>query len=194
MLNLIRRDVILQKKYLLVFIPFILVFVIFDTSPVLVFLVASIYIPFNTCGYDEKAETDILLNSLPYTRKEIITSRYIGAIVYMFLSIAVTSLILFVFNKPFTITDIVISSGLFLLFVAFTFPLFQLFKTGYFTIVVLISFVILTRVTGPIVPFISDFIVNIPLQILYMSAVITIITIYAISWGVTSAIYQRKIF
>lgn len=194
MLNLIRRDVILQKKHLLVFIPFILVFVIFDTSPVLVFLVASIFIPFNTYGYDEKAETDILLNSLPYTRKEIISSRYIGAIVYMFLSIAVTSLILFVFNKPFTIVDIVISSGLFLLFVAFTFPLFQLFKTGYLTVVVLFSFVILTKVTGPIVPFISDFIVNIPLQILYMSTVITIITIYAISWGITTAIYQRKIF
>jgi len=40
-------------------------------------------------------------------------------------------------------------------------------------------------------PFISDFIVDIPLQILYMSAVITI---YAISWGITTAIYQRKIF
>lgn len=194
MLNLIRRDVILQKKHLLVFIPFILVFVIFDTSPVLVFLVASIFIPFNTYGYDEKAETDILLNSLPYTRKEIISSRYIGAIVYMFLSIVVTSLILFVFNKPFTITDIVISSGLFILFVAFTFPLFQLFKTGYLTVVVLISFVILTKVTGHIVPFISDFIVNIPLQIFYMSAVITVITIYAVSWRMTMAIYQRKIF
>ncbi|SKC12866.1 ABC-2 family transporter protein [Lysinibacillus sp. AC-3] len=77
MLNLIRRDVILQKKHLLVFIPFILVFVIFDTSPVLVFLVASIFIPFNTYGYDEKAETDILLNSLPYTRKEIISHHVI---------------------------------------------------------------------------------------------------------------------
>ncbi|MGE7948319.1 ABC-2 transporter permease [Lysinibacillus sp. NPDC093688] len=194
MLNLIRRDVILQKKYLVVFIPFILVFVIFDTSPVLVFLVASIYIPFNTCAYDEKAETNILLNSLPYTRKEIISSRYIGAIVYMFLTIVVTSLTLFVFNKPFTITDIVISSGLFLLFVAFTFPLFQIFKSNYLTLVVLIGFIILTKVTEPIVPFISDFIVNIPLQILYMSALITIITIYAISWGITTAIYQRKIF
>ncbi|SKC12861.1 ABC-2 family transporter protein [Lysinibacillus sp. AC-3] len=112
----------------------------------------------------------------------------------MSLSIAVTSLILFFFNKPFTIVDIVISSGLFLLFVAFTFPLFQLFKTGYLTVVVLIGFVILTKVTGPIVPFISDFIVNKPLQIFYMSVVITIITIYAISWGITTAIYQRKIF
>lgn len=194
MLNLIKRDVILQKKYLLAFIPFILVFVFWDTSPVLVFLVASIYIPFNTYGYDEKAETDILLNSLPYTRKEIISSRYLGAIVYMFLSIAVTSLTLFVFNKPFTITDIVISSGLFLLFVALTFPIFQLFKSGYLTIVVLISFIVLTKIAGPIVPFISDFIVKIPLQLLYMSAVITISIIYAISWGISTAIYQRKVF
>jgi len=71
-----------------------------------------------------KQKLDILLNYLPYTRKVIISSRYIGAIVYMVVSNVVTSLTLFVFDKPFTITDIIISSGLFLLFVAFTFPLF----------------------------------------------------------------------
>ena len=87
MFNLIRRDVILQKKQLLFFIPVILVFIIAGAPPILTFLVASIFIPFNTYAYDEKVETNILLNSLPYTRKEIIASRYLGAIVYMILAI-----------------------------------------------------------------------------------------------------------
>ena len=80
MFNLIRRDVILQKRQLLFFIPFILFFIFTNSHPVLTFLVASIFIPFNAYAYDEKAETNVLLNSLPYTRKEIIASRYLGAV------------------------------------------------------------------------------------------------------------------
>src|SRR5690606_12606259 len=133
-----------------------LVFVIMGASPVLVFLVASVFIPFNTYAYDEKAETNILLNSLPYTRIEIIASRYLGAIFYMLLSIGVTSLALFIFNKPFTLTDIAIGSGLFLLFAAFTFPLFQIFKPGYITTVILISFILLSWAAQPIAQFITE--------------------------------------
>lgn len=91
MFHLIKRDVILQKKQLLIFIPFILFFIFMDVHPVLTFLVASVFIPFNTYAYDEKAETNILLNSLPYTRKEIIASRYLGAIFYMSIAIVLTS-------------------------------------------------------------------------------------------------------
>ncbi|TQR20519.1 ABC-2 transporter permease [Psychrobacillus vulpis] len=201
MFNLIRRDVILQKRQLLIFIPFILFFIIMGAPPALIFLVASIFIPFNTYAYDEKVETNILLNSLPYTRMEIIASRYLGAIVYMILSIGVTSLALFAFNKPFTITDIAIGSGLFLLFAAFTFPLFHIFKPGYITTVVLISFILLTWIAPPIASFIAehfttitDFIVNLSIPALYTGATLVIIVGYVISWGITTVIYQRKAF
>ncbi|WP_282140370.1 ABC-2 transporter permease [Cytobacillus oceanisediminis] len=201
MFNLIRRDVILQKRQLLIFIPFILFFIIMGAQPALIFLVASIFIPFNTYAYDEKAETNILLNSLPYTRREIIASRYLGALLYMILSIGIASLALLAFNKPFSITDIAIGSGLFLLFAAFTFPLFHLFKSGYITTVVLISFLLLTYLSGPIVSFINenltvitDFIFSLSTQLLYMGAAALILTFYAVSWGVTTVIYQRKAF
>ncbi|MCM3246549.1 MULTISPECIES: ABC-2 transporter permease [Cytobacillus] len=201
MFNLIRRDVILQKRQLLIFIPFILFFIIMGAQPALIFLVASIFIPFNTYAYDEKAETNILLNSLPYTRREIIASRYLGALLYMILSIGIASLALLAFNKPFSITDIAIGSGLFLLFAAFTFPLFHLFKSGYITTVVLISFLLLTYLSGPIVSFINenltvitDFIFSLSTQLLYMGAAAVILTFYAVSWGVTTVIYQRKAF
>lgn len=201
MFNLIRRDVILQKRQLLIFIPFILFFIIMGAQPALIFLVASIFIPFNTYAYDEKAETNILLNSLPYTRREIIASRYLGALLYMILSIGIASLALLAFNKPFSITDIAIGSGLFLLFAAFTFPLFHLFKSGYITTVVLISFLLLTYLSRPIVSFINenltvitDFIFSLSTQLIYMGAAAVILTFYAVSWGVTTVIYQRKAF
>lgn len=201
MLNLIKRDVILQKRQLVLFIPFILVFILVGAPPVLIFLVASIFIPFNTYAYDEKVETNILLNSLPYTRTEIIASRYLGAIVYMILSIGVTSLALLAFNKHFTISDIAIGSGLFLLFAAFTFPLFQIFKQGYITTVILISFILLTWISRPIALYMNehlatiiDFVDNTSVTVLYIGATFFIMLIYIISWGITNSIYQRKAF
>jgi ABC-2 type transport system permease protein len=200
MFNLIRRDVILQKRQLLIFIPFITVFIISDSHPALIFLVASIIIPYNTFTHDEKAETNILLNSLPYTRKEIIASRYIGAIVYMGLSIGITSIALFVFDKPFTITDIAIGSGLFLSFVAFTFPLFYIFR-GKISMVILISFLLLAAVGPPIMLYlaehlttITDFIVSLSIPALYTGVGAVIVVLYTISWSVTTIIYQRKAF
>lgn len=172
-----------------------------DSHPALIFLVASIFIPFNTYAYDEKAETNILLNSLPYTRKEIIASRYFGAIIYMVLAIGVTSLALFVLNKSFTMTDMAIGSGLFLLFASFTFPLFHIFKPGYITTVVLISFIVIAGVGPHIVLFIAerltvitDFILNLSRSALYTGAAVAILTLYAASWGITTVIYQRKAF
>ncbi|RKQ30397.1 ABC-2 transporter permease [Oceanobacillus halophilus] len=201
MFNLIRRDIIIQKNQLFIFIPFILFFIIMGAQPAFTFLVASIFIPFNAFGYDEKAETNILLNSLPYKRTEIIASRYLGAIVYMLLSIGLTSVALFAFNKTFTMTDVVIGSGLFLLFVALTFPLFHIFKPGYITTVVLISFILLSWIAGPVVSFISnhltgitEFFASLSTPSLYMGATLIVIIIYALSWGISTVIYERKVF
>ena len=201
MLNLIKRDVILQKRQLLFYIPFIVFFILMGAPPVLIFLVASIFIPFNTYAYDEKVETNILLNSLPYTRTEIIASRYLGAIAYMILSIGVTSLALLAFNKHFTMADIAIGSGLFLLYAALTFPLFQIFKQGYITTVILISFILLTWISRPIALYINehltaiiDFVDNTSVTVLYIGATLFIMLIYIISWGITHSIYQRKAF
>ena len=201
MFNLIKRDVILQKKLLLTYIPFIALFIIMDKHPALVFLVASIFIPFNAHAYDEKAETNILLNSLPYTRKEIIASRYLGAVVYMMLAIGVTSFAFFVFNKTFTLTDIAIGGGLFLVFAACTFPLFYIFKPGHITTVVLVIFLLSAGIGPSIVMFlaerltaITDFIVYLSVPTLYTGATLAIMVVYVISWGITTFIYQRKVF
>lgn len=200
MFNLIRRDAILQKRQLFVFMPFILFFIVMNTDPAFIFLVASIFIPFNAYAYDEKAETNVLLNSLPYTRKQIIASRYLGAIVYMGLSIGVTSIALFVLNKPFTISDVAIGSGLFLAFVALTFPLFYIFR-GSITPVILITFIVLTGAAPPLVTFLAeqlptftDFVMSLSTPALYMGLASVIVLLYAVSWSITTFIYQRKAF
>ncbi|WP_280771491.1 ABC-2 transporter permease [Salipaludibacillus daqingensis] len=201
MFNLIRRDVILQKKMLLTYLPFILFFVMMDSHPAMTFLIASIFIPFNAFAYDEKAETNILLNSLPYTRVEIIASRYIGAIVYMVVAIGLASLSLYAFSQPFSMMDIAIGNSLFLLFAAFTFPLFYIIKPGHIFSVVLISFLLLAAVGPQVVIFlaehltvITNFIASFSVPALYTGAAVIVMTLYAISWIVTTIIYQKKAF
>ncbi|MCY7716067.1 ABC-2 transporter permease [Bacillus altitudinis] len=201
MFHLIKRDLILQKKQLLIFLPFILLFIIMDAHPVLTFLVASFFIPFNTYAYDEKAETNILLNSLPYTRREIIASRYLGAVVYMIISVGLTSAVLLSLGKLFTMMDIALGSGLFLLFSAFTFPLFYILKPGYITTAVIVVFIILSGIGPPIVALlaehfsvITDFVMNLSIPILYTGSAVLIMLIYLMSWGLSTVIYQRKVF
>ncbi|WP_426005009.1 ABC-2 transporter permease [Bacillus sp. DWP3-1] len=201
MFHLMKRDVILQKKQLIIFIPFILFFIFMDAHPALIFLVASFFIPFNTYAYDEKAETNILLNSLPYTRKEIIASRYLGAVFYMIIAIGLTSAALFVFGKLFSLTDIAIGSGLFLLFAACTFPLFYILKPGYITTAVIIGFILLSGIGPPFVAYlaeqfsgITDFIMKLSIPILYTGSAVLIMLMYLLSWGFSTAIYQRKVF
>ncbi|WP_019537437.1 ABC-2 transporter permease [Paenibacillus ginsengihumi] len=201
MLNLIRRDIILQKKQLMIFIPYILFFILMGSPAVLTYLVASIFIPFNAYAYDEKAETNILLNSLPYTRTEIIAARYLGAIVYMAASIGVTSLALLVFDKMFTWTDVAIAVGLFLVFASLTFPLFQILKPGYISTVVLTSFILISlvflrmsRALPEYVTAISEFLERFSGPVIYTGAAVVVMAVYAVSWGVTTVIYQRKAF
>ncbi|MYL71815.1 ABC-2 transporter permease [Halobacillus litoralis] len=201
MFNLIRRDVILQKRQLLFFIPFILFFIFMNSHPIMTFLVASIFIPFNAYAYDEKAETNVLLNSLPYTRKEIIASRYLGAVLYMILAISLSSLALFLLDKPFTMRDMAIGSGLFLTFSAFTFPLFYIFKQGYIFTIVLISFLVLAGIGPSILNYVgkyltplSQFLANLSGETLYIGALLSALIVYCLSWGFSQKIYQRKAF
>ena len=203
MFNLIKKDLVIQKTQIRLFIPFIMFFAIFadHMSPAFIFLLASTFIPLNGYIYDEQVESNILLNSLPYTRKEIVAAKYIGSIAYMILSIGVTSIILSVFSYEYIIRDITIAIGLFFLFTALVFPLFYILKPGYIGAVVMVGFIILAVVIPPIFQFliehltgITDFLTSLSMTTIYFSGAAICIIVYLISWMVSQSIYQRKVF
>lgn len=198
MFNLIRRDLILQKKLIILYLLIPLAFIMLDRHhPAFIFLISSIFIPFNAHGYDEKTETNILLNSLPYTRTEIIAARYIGAVVYMFLAMGWTSVGFIILGKSFTLTDIAIGIGLFLTFVAFAYPLFYILKSGNIIMIVIVSFLILSFLSPFIFTFLAKhatFLMQLTEATLYIYGAMLTIVIYMLSWGVTHTIYQRKAF
>lgn len=201
MVNLIRRDLVVQKWQIYIFIPFILVFVISNVPPVLTFLVSSTFIPYNALTYDERAETDRLLNSLPYTREQIIASRYVGAAFYMVISIILTSFLLYVFQKSFTFSHIVIGAGLFLTFVALTLPIYLIVKQGNVTLFILIGLILSVWLIGPIVSFVMrnfpgfvELITSLSTSMMYVVGTAFVLVLYVLSWGTSLFIYNRKVF
>lgn len=201
MFNLIRRDLILQKVMILTFIPFIIFFVVMGSHPILTFFLASVFIPFNAYAYDERSDVNILLNSLPYTRKEIIAARYVGALIYMILACVLVVAMLLLFGREFVWTDLLIGGTTFLVFSAFTFPLFYVFKQGYITAVLMGSVIVGAGVGPIIVRFLADymtaittFIMETPVVNLSIAAAGGAIILYLVSWGFTTAVYQRKAF
>ncbi|WP_249872873.1 ABC-2 transporter permease [Oceanobacillus saliphilus] len=202
MFNLIRKDLVIQKSQILLFIPFIMFFAIFGDhmSPFFIFLITSLYIPLNGYIYDEQVESNILLNSLPYRRKEIVAAKYIGSVVYMFLSIVIASIILYLFNFDFTLQDIAIATGLFFLFTAIAFPFFYILKPGYVGVAALIGMVVFAVVLPPALRFlaehltaITEFITSLSTATLYLSGAVISISLFLISWLVSQTIYQRKV-
>ena len=126
---------------------------------------------------------------------------YLGAIIYMLGAIGVTSLLLLIFNKPFSVADMALGCGLFLLFATFTFPLFYIFKPGFISSVVLICFLLAVFLGSYIISFLTEHFIAItqfldllPTPVLYTGAVMVVLTLYAVSWGVTTLLYQRKAF
>ncbi len=201
MFNLIKRDAIIQKKQLLLFVPFIVFFILMDAHPVLIFLVVSLYVPFNALAFDEKTNVNVLLNSLPYTRKQIIASRYLGTIVYMAAGMGVAIISLTLAHQSFTVTHVALSVGLFLLFSAMTFPLFYVLKPGYIFPIVMLSFFLfvgggpaLYRLAGDSLHGLIQFVMDLPMTTLLTGFLAVAIVLYSISWAVSSVVYERKAF
>lgn len=82
MFNLILKDIILQKKTLAASFLVLCVYLMLDISPIWVGVVFSIVISMYAFSIDEKSSIHMLLNSLPYTRKEIVSSKYIVVVLF----------------------------------------------------------------------------------------------------------------
>ena len=95
MLNLVIKDILIQKKSLLYAFLYT-IFLSFSFSSlkpvglglyVLCPLAASYLLTYNAVNYDDKNKSEIILNSLPIKREEIVIAKYISAIMYAVIGI-----------------------------------------------------------------------------------------------------------
>jgi ABC-type transport system involved in multi-copper enzyme maturation permease subunit len=142
MLNLILKDILIQKKTLAFLGLYIIIFSIsFQHTGAGAFAAIAVAVTYQmvatACGHEEKAGSDIIWNSMPLSREKIVLSKYLSVFVYALLAalgyMAFTLLLSFV-RLPFRIVPITMESvaaGLIgiLLMNGIYFPVY--FKLGY---------------------------------------------------------------
>lgn len=202
MLNLIRKDLVLQKPTLMIMIPLLIVFLFLESSSIWGGIIFSIAIIMNAYSIDEKSSINMLLNSLPYTRKEIVSSKYIGA----FISIALVVITIFfsnlIIHQEITVwKDILVIVSLAMVAISFIFPFSYKFKSQYMLIGSLALLAIYLVIIPIFIPnvndimreFVQSFLTLENIQI-YLLIGFSIFTLYAVSWLLSIRIYGKKTF
>ncbi len=204
MINLILKDVLIQKKIILFYIATLIIY-LFAGVPSLIPLgiLYSVIFILNTFAYDEKDNANMLLNSLPYTRKEIVSSKYIGSLIFT------TIFIFMIYTGDFLIhgkgglfiwKEMLLIMGLVMVAISFMFPIAYKFKTHYLLIALGVLFGIYMLTISLLVP-INDILRELTRKFLtlqetqmYFVACITVIILYIGSWLLSIYIYERKAF
>ncbi|WP_460014883.1 ABC-2 transporter permease [Lysinibacillus sp. CTST325] len=204
MVNLILKDVLIQKKVILLYIATIILYLLIDVSLVSIGFLYSMAFITMSFSYDEKDNANILLNSLPYTRKEIVSSKYIGSLIYTSLIIFITYLGNFFLNGKevlFLWKDILLIIGLVMVAISFILPICYKFKTQSLMIAVGTLFGIYMVIVNYLSPTLKDTLKELIQKFLtlqetqmYFVAILTIIILYVGSWLLSIRIYTRKVF
>ncbi|WP_155593882.1 ABC-2 transporter permease [Lysinibacillus cavernae] len=204
MLNLILKDVLIQKNILIIYIATIILYLLVNVSPVFIVFVYSVVFILNAFSNDEKDNANILLNSLPYTRREIVSSKYIGALIFTGLFMLYTYVVNFFLNEQEVVVlwkEILLTMGLVMIAITFILPISYKFKTKYLTIVAVALFGVYMVMVNYFVPnfdgkvraLVQKFMTLQDLQ-LYLFATVIIVFLYVGSWLLSIRIYERKAF
>ena len=202
MLNLILKDILLQKKILIILLVALVVYLLLGNSTIWVGIVFSIALIMNAFLSDEKSTVNFLLNTLPYTRKEIVSSKYAGAIVFMLmvlLTIFIGNWIIHGEIVPWT--QFVLISSIVAVFISIAFPFSYLLKSQYLLIASILAFVVYMVILNSFIPNLNDRIRELTHTILsYNTSFVTILMVvsvgilYMFSWMLSIKIYCKKVF
>jgi len=210
--NLIRKDIIIQKITLMLLIPVLLVYLMMDISSIWLGFLISIVTIMSMFTADEKSSINNFLNALPYTRKEIVSSKYMGALFFTFIVVLGIFIGTFIIHREIIDwKEILIVVSLVLIFVSFAFPFSYKFKSQYLMIGSAIMFVVLMAVNNYIIPKIvpvleetmnleeivewfAQKILSLQDIQLYGLIAILVIVLYVGSWLLSIRIYSKKVF
>ncbi|WP_340084208.1 ABC-2 transporter permease [Siminovitchia sp. FSL H7-0308] len=204
MLDLIKKDVRIQKNYFIFYLALIGFFVWENIPNATIVVAMSLAFIMNTLYYDMKDQVNILLNSLPYTRKEIVSSKYVGTVLYT------TGVVLLVYMghllingniSAFSLENILVGFGLVMLITSFSIPCSYIFKPQH----VLMGGMILMAIYLLTFKLISEFfqesfrtfinwLMKTPDVQLYLMGGIFVLILFGLSWLLSIRIYERKAF
>ncbi|EEK87662.1 ABC-2 transporter permease [Bacillus cereus] len=197
MKQLILKDFIIQWKFLIWYILYPVFFYMALTDTENLFIIMSVIITIGatvkTFEADSKNESEVIVNSLPILRKQIVYAKYIVAIIILFISVTVgcftigmkSGVNLFEFIE----TTMVASISFILLYLSFVLPI--AFWLGYKKSI----FITIVIFMAPIVVLEALFQINLEQIQLYNSLLfISSICMFIISIFVSVKIYEKREF
>lgn len=201
MLNLIRKDMILQKKTLPFMLLFLFIYLFLNVSTSWVAIVFCIVIIMNAFQTDETSSANLLLNSLPYTRKEIVSSKYIGALIFIFLTLLTIFIGNWMIHREIMQWEILLFiTSIVMGLTSFAFPFSYLFNSKY----LLIGFggvFVVYMVTLSFIPNLNDrvrelvqTVLSLDNSLFYLGIILSVGLLYVLSWILSIRIYSRKVF
>lgn len=177
--------------YILLGTPFIFLSVLFIFATTL-----------HVFSNDEKKTIQMLLSSLPYTRREIVSSRYLSLFVYTLLTLLVVLIGNYIVNNHFpSWKEIMFVIGIVMLIFSFIFPFTYKYKSNYLLFATIGIFILYMFVVNTLIPNLNDQIGSITAKILAFSdtkimigAIIILSLLYLISWLISIRVYEKKVF
>ncbi|WP_233529612.1 ABC-2 transporter permease [Bacillus atrophaeus] len=185
----------------MILLPALFVYLTLNISYIWSGFVFSIVIIMNAFSMDEKAQINTLLNSLPYTRREIVSSKYIGVLIFTFIVVLTIFIGNLIIQRELTIwIDLMFIVCLVMVSASFIFPFSYQFNSRYLFIGSLILFGIY-MVINTLFRNLNDIIrenVRILLSLqninVYLLILFSVIILYICSWFLSIRIYRNKAF
>lgn len=192
---------ILQKKTLPFMLLFLFVYLFVNVSTSWVAIVFCIVIIMNAFQTDETSSANLLLNSLPYTRKEIVSSKYIGALIFIFLTLLTIFIGNWMIHREIMQWEILLFiTSIVMGLISFAFPFSYLFNSKY----LLIGFggvFVVYMVTLSFIPNLNDrvrelvqTVLSLDNSLFYLGIILSVGLLYVLSWILSIRIYSRKVF
>ncbi|WP_253957801.1 ABC-2 transporter permease [Metabacillus halosaccharovorans] len=186
----------------MILLPALFIYLFLGTSTMWIGIIFSIAIVMNAFTNDEKASVNFLLNTLPYTRKEIVSSKYLGAIVFTFM-VLLTIIIgnWMIYREILQWGQLVLTISIVLVFISIAFPFSYFFKSKYLMTASIVSFVIYMIIVNKFIIDLNDriresiqTILSFNSAQLYLVMIVSVGIIYITSWLFSIRIYSRKVF
>lgn len=192
---------ILQKKTLPFMLLFLFIYLFVNVSTSWVAIVFCIVIIMNAFQTDETSSANLLLNSLPYTRKEIVSSKYIGALIFIFLTLLTIFIGNWMIHREIMQWEVLLFiTSIVMGLISFAFPFSYLFNSKY----LLIGFggvFVIYMVTLSFIPNLNDrvrevvqTVLSLDNSLFYIGIILSVGLLYVLSWILSIRIYSRKVF
>lgn len=200
MLHLIVKDIVLQRNTFFILLPLLVVYMLLNSPSLFIGIIFCIAFTMQAFAADEKSQIHLLLNSLPYTKKEIVSAKYLGALVITII-IALTVVLghLIIHGELFSWKELLLMLYLVMLYVSFSFPVSYKFKSSYLMIAFFAAFAAYLVVINLFVPNLNDLIRELVGKLLAMQAgqLYTmaggiVFGVYVLSWLLSLRIYYKK--